>query len=197
MKLLSLDCGLTTGFALVERGEPPITGSIDFPGNSTDKLGLLGVRFGHWLKDFLASSQADGLVLCVPYISPKFTNMPVTKVLFAMFGIAKTVCWTASVPVYELMEPRVRRAMGVKAGHGRKNTKAGVLQACRDRRWYVTDDHAGDALLAAAYQLGILQPMAAIESQPLFVAAQRKRKKCKGRSVKLKLNAVSEKTSAT
>ena len=177
-RLLSLDVGLTTGFAIVEGGKPPITGSVMLRGNSSTGLGPACHDLGHLLKNLIGEHKPDGLVLCTPYISKKFTDISPTKLLFGMFGIAHAVAYTANLQVYELDESRVRAAFAIKSDRSiknrekrRKDLKNKVIQACTDRRWLVCDGHAGDAMLAAAYKLGALQQQFAIQTQPLFVAA--------------------------
>lgn len=178
MRLIAVDVGLTCGFAVVEAGVPPITGSRKIPGNSSDLLGIACSRFGHLIKDLAEEYHPDALVLCRPFASLKFGIAP-TRLLFGLFGMAHAVCYSRGLPIYELDESRVRDAFGVKPAprsvrnpeKRRRILKANVLQACTDRRWYVTDDHAGDAMLAGAYQLGALDQNSAILSQPLFIAA--------------------------
>lgn len=163
LRLLGIDAGFTTGFALVEPGRPPITGSKSIPGSAAE-LGLACHHFGHLVRDLIAEHKPDGLVLCTPYISTKFRDINPTKVLFGMYGMAKAVAWAANVPVHDLYEPTVRSAFSVKVPKGtpkklrHKVLKGAVMQACTSRGWQVPDDHAGDAMLAAAYQLGTMLP---------------------------------------
>lgn len=161
MRLLALDAGFTTGYAVVEPGKPPITGSRDIPG-SANQLGLACHYFGHLVRDLIAEHRPTHLVLCTPYISKKFQDINPTKVLFGLYGMAKAVAYAANIIVDDLHEPTVRAAFNVKVPKGTPKNKRhaalknAVEQACHVRRWAVPNHHAGDAMLAAAFRLGEL-----------------------------------------
>lgn len=154
MRLLALDAGFSTGYACIQPGLPPITGTVDVPGSAAE-LGLACTRFGHLARDLLERFKPDGLVLCTPYISKKFQDINPTLVLFGFFGVAAAVAYSAKVPLYRVHEPQARRAFLAPAKIPRKSKeiKAAVLAACQARSWFVCDDHAADALVAALFQL--------------------------------------------
>lgn len=153
-RLLALDAGFFTGYACIQPGAAPVTGSVAVPG-SADDLGLACTRFGHLVRDLLERFKPDGLVLCTPWISKKFQDINATLVLFGFFGIAAAVAYSAKVPLYRVHEPQARRAFLAPAKVPKKSAdiKAAVIAKCQERRWYVCDDHAADALVAAIFQL--------------------------------------------
>lgn len=196
-KLIGFDAGLRTGFAVVEPKKPPVTGSKAIPGSAAE-LGLLCHAFGHFVRDMIEEHKPDGIVLCKPWIGGFSVkkkkggfrvaqDISATEILFGMYGMAKAVAYAAHIPVYDLHESQVRDAFGVRSDRSiknkdkrRKDLKAKVEAACAACGWHVCDDHAGDALLAAAYQLGSMVPKVAVEANtPLFAAAPKKKRRRK------------------
>jgi hypothetical protein len=189
-RLLTLDLGFTTGFSVVERGKAPITGSKQLPG-SVEELGLTCHHLGHFLKDLIEEHKPTGIVLCTPFIGTfafktktglgRVTpDINPIKLLFGLFGMAMAVAHAANIPVYEVYEPTVRAEFGIKVDRKikdkekrRKALKDSVMLACTSRHWYVCDDHAGDAMLAGAYQLGKL--LLAVVQPLLFATKPRRR----------------------
>ena len=193
-KLLALDLGLTTGYAVVRGGSPPITGSAMLPGNATD-LGELGHAAGHFIKALIEEHRPDGVVLCTPFVGAfafktksgldRMTpNINPIKLLFGLFMVAHAVAFASGkIPVYEVYEPTVRAEFGVKVDRKikdkekrRKALKDAVVLACTSRRWLVCDDHAADAMLAGAYRLGTMTIERAVQ-HGLFAPPIQRRKK--------------------
>lgn len=186
-KLLAIDAGFTAGFAVVEPGQPPITGSRSIPGSNIE-LGRACHHFGHMVRDLIDEHHPDGLVLCRPFISAfafktkngldRVTpNINVSMVLDGFYGMAAAVAFSRDIQFIPLYEGAVRKAFGVTVPQikdkekRRKALKAAVVAKCVELHWLVCDDHAADALLAAAYQLGKMVRGIAHESTPLFAAA--------------------------
>lgn len=175
-KILALDAGLTCGLAFVEGGMPPNTSSHKIAGNSSDQLGLACHKFGHLVRQQIDTYKPDGLVLCTPFISMNHGIAPI-KLLFGMFGMAHAVCHSMQMPIWEVSEQAVRRHFKIatpkikNAEKRRRALKASIVKRCEELGWYVSTDHAADALLAAAYKFDEINPKFAHKSTPLFKAA--------------------------
>ena len=188
-KILSVDAGFRTGWAVVEPGRPPITGSTPIPG-SADALGLACHHFGHLVKHLIEEHQPTDMVICTPFVGAfsfktktglkRMTpNIDPIKVVFGLYGMAKAVAHTQNIVIHDLYEPSVRAAFDVRVPRGtpkkkrHKVLKGAVIEKCREYGWLVKDDHAGDALLAAVYMLGRLMPQLAHMTTPLFAGRKK------------------------
>lgn len=176
MRLLALDAGFSTGFAVVEPSKPPISGSIKIEGSS-EELGIMGVRFAAAMRRLMDEHKPTDIVMCAPHVRilrrGKMTTIDIRpiRVLFGMFAIARAVAHSLNIPFYEVDESKARKVVMGVVPRKSADIKAAVIAHCQKCRWYVCDDHAGDAVIAGVYQLGILQRGSAHATDPLFAVA--------------------------
>lgn len=182
MRLLGIDAGFHLGFACVEPGKPPISGSVEILGSS-QQIGLMAVKFAAAMRKLIDEHKPDGIVMCPPHVriirTGKFTTVDVKpiRVLFGMFAVGAAVAESLRIPFYEPPESEARKAIIGFVPRKSEDIKAAVIAACQQRQWYVCDDHAGDAVIAAVYQLGKLVRGSAHRTDPLFIVAAKAKPK--------------------
>lgn len=158
MKILALDAGKTTGWAVVRHHDlhpdAPDTdcGSHHFEG--CDDLGHLAHEFTRWLGGMLDLVSPDTLAMERPFGRPGFTaDMPIVLV-----GIAHGLAHARGIQRVEFGPSTLKARV---AGTG-KAKKADVIAAVRLLGFEPDTDHAADAaacaLVASGYQA---EPVAA------------------------------------
>ena len=174
MRVLAIDAGFRTGYGLLGGGIDPLSGSLAIAGSS-ENLGQALEDFREKVATLIFDHAPHVVVIAAPFISRKATPQAL-RPLFAMYGEVERVAFVHATPCFEVDEPRARRALLGEFLPGKsKDIKAAIVQACHDRGWPCTDDHAGDALCVAAYALDRLTPELAHAQTPLFQKRQKKK----------------------
>lgn len=173
MKVLAIDAGFRLGYGVLG-GDTVLSGSHALPGSSKN-LGLALYAMQQRLEHFVDVHKPDIIVIARPFISRKATPESL-RPLFSMYGMVEYVAHARSMRCGEVAENTARKEfLGTdNLPSDSKRIKKAVIQACKDRGWPATDDHAADSLCVAAYALSRLQPAQSHETAPLFESSKRR-----------------------
>ena len=177
--------GKRTGFGLLG-GDEVLSGSLEVTDNWTP-LGSKMRRLGGKLRTLITDMRPDLIGVARPFVRPfafkagKRVVKDTTQNLVPMYGAFTVLHMLADdmgIPIEVLEEGEARRVFLGKFLPGKSDAiKRAIIQACRDRGWPCTDDHAGDALCVSAALVERHSPSAKHETTPLFIAMPAKKRK--------------------
>lgn len=192
MRVLAFDIGKTLGFGLLG-GERTLSGSHEIVKRWTP-LGESLLKLEDRMHSLILAHKPNVLACARPFVRERQWKPTVEAFLeqrydtplnlvpmFSGYGFLHGLAAAVGLRL-ELIEESDARSilLGNMLPQRSDKVKAAVMQACRDRGWPVTDDHAGDALCVAAAITERLDPAQSYEMTPLFQAAptmrQRRRK---------------------
>lgn len=166
MKIVAVDAGLRTGYAIIQPGRAPVSGSVQIAENGKN-MGSAFASYERWLEPFLLKHRPNMVALADPFISRKAAP---SAVIFFLGFIAHThsMAFKCGVPIEPIAEGTARRAFMSYVPPKSADIKKAVVSACRVRGWPVCDDHAGDAVCIGAYAMEKFAPKRAHTMTPLF-----------------------------
>ena len=137
-RLLSLDLSSNVGHAVLERGRPPLFGTLRLTGK--DKAAQMSA-FLAFLEDAQQLHHFDSMAWERPIITPRDTVDKLEQ-LYGLVGIAYAWAGRMDVPYRECPVQAAKIALT-----GRANAKKEemVAAAMKDMGWKVADDHQADA----------------------------------------------------
>jgi hypothetical protein len=169
--ILALDIATRTGWALGELGAVPNSGSIRFGNQSTDsdvifKAGL------DWAEGFVKKLRPDLVIyeaMLPPLAKLGVTSAAVRDRLAGLQGIMRAVSRRYEVAlILDCSVGDVRQHFIGDRRLKREAAKREVLRRCAQLGWTACDDNAGDALAIWSYASGIIDPVSALKTTPLF-----------------------------
>jgi hypothetical protein len=169
MRILAVDCGFQYGYAVLERGYEPRSGSVRIEGSTGASWGKACRSFARKTYELIAEFRPTVVAHASPFCGTR-TPPAAMQAIMTFPSLVDSVCDELGIRCVEWPEARARQAFLGKNNMpaGRKKLKAAIIQACRDRGWPCVDDHAGDALCIAAYTDARLNKATAHETTPLF-----------------------------
>ncbi len=173
MRVLSIDVGLRAGYAIVERGKAPKSGSHKFR-NTRDDLGKLTNEFSAWCHDLIRKNRPDIVVYALPFIG-RFATPASLEVIFGFSVLLELVADKRNIRCYGVNESQARRAFLTKVPKKSADIKTAMMAACLQRGWRCPDHHAADALCVASSELDKLEPDTSHEATPLFQPKRRRK----------------------
>lgn len=136
-KLLALDLSSNVGHAVMERGRPPMFGTLRLRGDRARQLGL----FLEWLEEMRGVHRYDGIAWERPLLAPT-DKVDTLELLYGLVGVAYAVAGKYELPWRECDVKQVKITLT-----GRANAKKEemVAAAMTDWNWKVATDHEADA----------------------------------------------------
>lgn len=181
MRVLGIDLGKRTGFGLLG-GDEVLSGSLEVTENWAP-LGAKMRRLGGILRKTITLHKPDIIAVATPFVrrGKKGAMRDTPQNLVPMFGqytVLHMLADDMGIPIEALEEGEARRVLLGKFLPGKSDPiKRAIIQACRDRCWPCTDDHAGDALCMAAAVVERHSRHDKHETTPLFIAMPAKKRK--------------------
>lgn len=157
-KILALDLGRCTGWAVGEPGGVPLYGSTSF-GSDGSSYGAIGSKFGEWLRDMILVHRPTLCVMEAPLVPQAQTNITSARILFGLAWQVEHVCYDSGL--YNVREAMVQKVRAFFVAHGRLSSEAAeaaVRRKCRSLGWSPQDHNAADALALWSYQCAIVAP---------------------------------------
>lgn len=167
-RVLGFDTGTHLGWGLCQFDGPVSAGTVHLPGSLLN-FGLTMDSAEREIIRLVARFKPDLIMLAEPWIRhfPPVTVAGLKPVL-CVGGAIEQVAYRRGIECREENESRVRGYFMNPMPRGTAAIKRAAIQVCRDRSWMVTDDHAADALLMAAYGLAVKNPDRQHELLPMY-----------------------------
>jgi Holliday junction resolvasome RuvABC endonuclease subunit len=177
--LLALDIATVTGWAYTadpnDLDLEPEFGSMRLPKTGPD-IGAFLCAYREWLMPLIEQLRPKDVVFESP-IMPATSQIIILRKLYGLAGVTEMVCTEHQTACTEAYMQKVRKHFCGHARPGdrkakglerRRQIKAAVVQACRDRGWNPTNDDEADALAVLDYARAVLFPETAGEGLPLL-----------------------------
>lgn len=137
-RILSLDLGTTTGWALTTDGLASVkSGTVKFSTKKFDNKSFL--QFFYWLEDFMEKNKVTVLVVEKPTVSKFFNAL---RILYGMFAIAQMVSVGFKAEWFEFSTSTVKKFW---TGNGGAD-KDKMLEATRVLGFKPKDHNEADAI---------------------------------------------------
>ncbi len=174
LRVLSIDPGFTTGWAVIDAARAPLSGSFKLPG-SYEHLGMALIELETQLTKLVANhfptviGYAEAFIRQPSKWDPKNRVKPENLVpLFAFIGMVEKIAYAFSIECVTVNEPAARHALMGKVPRKTKDIKYAALVTCKRLGWPACDGHAADALVVGDYVYQLIRPGRGHERAPLF-----------------------------
>lgn len=167
LKVLGFDVGFNLGWGVVQHDGPVSSGTIKIPG-SVINFGLSMFEAEKEIRQVVARVVPRLIIVAEPWVqhSPPPTATALRPIM-AFEGLVEKIGYEAGIEVIEENEARVRGYFKIPSRpHIKKNVA--VAQYCAAMGWPADSEHSGDALVMAAYGLGLRVPDRQHELLPMF-----------------------------
>ena len=151
-KLLALDLSTSVGHAILERGRPPLFGTLRLVGTTHAARMSAFLAF---LEDMQQLHSFDSMAWERPIITPRDT-VDKLEILYGLVGIAYAWAGRMDVPYRECS---VQQAKITLTGKGTAK-KDEMIAAAMKIGWKVADDHQADAGAVGAWAFEQIWPKA-------------------------------------
>lgn len=169
-RVLSLDPGMTIGYAVIGGGLPVLSGSRQLNGGARE-MGITGRHAERLVREWLLEHRPTNIAFASPFVGQR-GGRPISpdsiRPLMGLLTVFEMIADELRIPCAEYDEPQARRAFMDGVPRKSKDIKTAVIAACRARGWPARDDHAADALCIGSWALECLEPETAFETTPLF-----------------------------
>lgn len=145
MKILCLDLGTCTGWAMAEDGRKPTSGTAKFKNGRFDGGGMRFLRFERWLNEML-----DFGVEAVYFEEVRaHAGTTAAHVYGGLLAFLTAVCEKRKIPHEGVPVGTIKKHA---TGHGKAN-KVSMIQAAQRRGHDPEDDNEADALAIAYWAI--------------------------------------------
>lgn len=151
-KLLALDLSSNVGHAVLERGRPPVFGTLRLVGK--DLAGQMS-GFLAFLEDAQALHQFDSMAWERPILTPRDTVAKL-ELLYGLVGIALAWAGRMDLPWRECPVQQAKITLTGRA-HAKKDD---MIAAALRAGWKVADDHQADACAVGVWAFDQIWPKA-------------------------------------
>lgn len=138
-RLLALDLGTTTGFAIGDVDKRPVSGSVSFKPGRFEGGGMRFVRFRNWLAEIGQAEQIDQVAF------EEVRRHKATDAAHVYGGLMATLtewCEVRKIPYEGIPVGAIKRHW---AGKGNAS-KPQMIEAAMAKGFYPADDNEADAL---------------------------------------------------
>lgn len=157
MLLLALDLSTSTGFALMERGKPPLLGTFLLPKVPPGDNARRYAALWRWLHDMRATHDFEALAWerpVVPIRAGKTDALDELELLISLAGICRLFAGVHHLPHTHIAWQDVKIALtGSKFAK-----KPEMIAAAMKIGWKPADDHQADAGGVGVAAMAILNP---------------------------------------
>lgn len=151
-KLLALDLSSNVGHAIMERGRPPMFGTLRLRGDRAQQLG----EFLGWADDMQTVHGFDAIAWERPLLKPT-DKVDVLELLYGLVGVAYAIAGRHRLPWREVDVKQVKITLTGKANAKKEEM---IAAAMNDLNWKVATDHEADAGAVGIYAYEQLWPKA-------------------------------------
>lgn len=136
-KLLALDLSTDVGHAVMERGRPPLLGTLRLVGDRAMQHG----RFLGWIEDMHMIHRFDAVAWERPIITPK-DKVDKLELLYGLVGVAYAFVGRHSLPWCEV---GIQEAKFALTGKSKADKVEMLAAAMNNLNWKVATHHEADA----------------------------------------------------
>jgi len=168
----ALDIATVTGFALGKVGETPRARSIRFAPLGADSNALFCGCF-EWFGDLLEKGPLPDILAIEELLPPTarkgMTSTSAQHRLAGLHGVIRAMARHAAIPEIVGVNVGDVRAHFIQArGMRRDEAKRAVIATCGMLGWEAADNNCADALALWSYISGLINPVSALQTTPLF-----------------------------
>jgi hypothetical protein len=168
----ALDIATVTGFALGRIGETPTARSIRFAAAHSDSNTLFAGCF-EWFGELIEKGPLPE-ILAIEELLPPIARRGTTSTsaqhrLAGLHGVIRAMARHAAIPeIVGVNVGDVRAHFIHERGMRRDEAKRAVLATCGMLGWEAADNNCADALAVWSYISGLINPVSALQTTPLF-----------------------------
>jgi len=168
----ALDIATVTGFALGKVGETPRARSIRFAPLGADSNALFCGCF-EWFGELLEKGPLPDILAIEELLPPTarkgMTSTSAQHRLAGLHGVIRAMARHAAIPEIVGVNVGDVRAHFIQArGMRRDEAKRAVIATCGMLGWEAADNNCADALALWSYISGLINPVSALQTTPLF-----------------------------
>ena len=168
----ALDIATVTGFALGKVGETPRARSIRFAPLGADSNALFCGCF-EWFGELLEKGPLPDILAIEELLPPTarkgMTSTSAQHRLAGLHGVIRALARHAAIPEIVGVNVGDVRAHFIQArGMRRDEAKRAVIATCGMLGWEAADNNCADALALWSYISGLINPVSALQTTPLF-----------------------------
>jgi Holliday junction resolvasome RuvABC endonuclease subunit len=146
MKVLALDLGSKTGFAIGSSGRVSESGVFQASMERGESRGMFFIRWGAWFKEMLSKLTPDLVV----YEMPHARGGAATDVLVGLSTRVAEYCTAAGVEYGKVHSMTLKKWA---TGSGKANKEEMIVVAYERTLEKITSDDQADAILLCLYQM--------------------------------------------
>lgn len=168
----AIDVATVTGIAIGRAGDTPQARSIRLaPPEATSNALFVGCFT--WFQRELATGPLPDILMIEELLPPiarrGHTNTGAQHRLAGLHGIIRALATFNGIPeIAGANVGDVRAHFIHQRGLPRDTAKRRVLETCKMLGWEAADNNCGDALALWSYTAGLINPMTALRTTPLF-----------------------------
>ena len=158
-RLLGLDLSTSVGHALLERGKPPVFGTLRLPYAPEGEPARRFAALQAWLEDYFTFPGFDAIAWERPILPRKSGDLASTQdTLELLWGLA-AIPWTfAGRHNLPHKHVNVKDVKITLTGRQDASKDEMVAAAMKVMHWKVANDHEADAGAVGVYAMNILNP---------------------------------------
>jgi hypothetical protein len=158
-RILSIDAGMTVGYAAVGNHQSIVSGSRTIRGSAVN-IGPAGRHFDEVMRHLILDHRPDLIVYASPFVGSR-AGRPVQpnsiRPLMSFLTLIDMIGDELKIKTAEIDEPAARRAFLDKVPRKSEEIKQAILNQCSMLGLPCPDHHAGDAICVGLYALFLLE----------------------------------------